>query len=181
MIKRRRHHLLLKDIVFTRLKIDVFPISRLLLIQRPLKKELKSLKEVLTGVAILFDQSWHPRVDGLWEVLMECLLPGSYVLSLEHNLKHYPCGSLLNFCFGDCCFATCRLQTVSCCHPKASPPGRKVDVCIWKPSRHFGHFVRPSILLCLLLMFFVVLHFRFALMNLSPSTRYSCNYSVLPH
>ena len=87
MIERRRHHRLLEDIVSTRLKIDVLPISRLLLVQHPLRKELKSLMEVLTGVAILLDWNWHRCVDRFWEVLAEQRLPGSPVLSLEHILK----------------------------------------------------------------------------------------------
>jgi hypothetical protein len=87
VIEWRCHHWLLEDIVSTRLKVDVLPISRLFFVQRPLKKELKSTMEVLPGVAILFAWNWPCCVDRIWKMLVERLLPGSPVLPLEHIFK----------------------------------------------------------------------------------------------
>ena len=43
--------------------------------------------KVFAGVVILFDQNRHHWAEGLWEVLVERLLLGSPVLSLEHIFK----------------------------------------------------------------------------------------------
>ena len=59
----------------------------LFLIQRPLKKERDCSTKVLVRVAILIAQDWPRCIDRLREVLVERLLPGSPVQSLEHILK----------------------------------------------------------------------------------------------
>ena len=87
MIKWRCHHWLLEDIVSTKLKLNVLLIPRLLFIQRPLEKELKSSMKVLAGVVILFALSWPCHVNRFWKMLGERLLPGTPVLSLEHIFK----------------------------------------------------------------------------------------------
>ena len=87
MIDWFRHHRFLEDVISSRLKIDVLPISRLLLVQRLLKKEQDRLTKVLVRVAILIARDWPRRVNRLREVLVERLLPGSPVLSLEHILE----------------------------------------------------------------------------------------------
>ena len=78
MIKRECHHQLLEDVVSTKLKIDVLLISRLLLVQRQLKKELKSLMDVLARVAILLDRNWHIASTGsgkcLWSFFFQAVL-----------------------------------------------------------------------------------------------------------
>ncbi len=81
------HHRLLEDIVSAGLHIDVLPISRLLLIQHSLNEELDHLMEVFFQVAILRGWYWHCCIDRLWEVLMKHLLPGCFVMALEHILK----------------------------------------------------------------------------------------------
>jgi hypothetical protein len=78
------HHWLLEDVISTRLKVDLLPIPRLLFAQHLLEKELNSLMRILTKVVILLAWHWPCHVDRLWKVLMEHLLPGSPVLSLEH-------------------------------------------------------------------------------------------------
>jgi hypothetical protein len=73
--------------VSPRLNVDILPIPRLLFVHCPLEKELKSSMKVLTGVAIMFACNWPHRVNRLWKMLVERLLPGSPVLSLEHIFK----------------------------------------------------------------------------------------------
>ena len=84
MIKWFRHHWHLEDEISTRLKVDILPFPRLLFPQRPLKKELNSSTKNFPGVAILLAWHWPHRINRLRKVLMERLLPGSAVLSLEH-------------------------------------------------------------------------------------------------
>jgi hypothetical protein len=67
--------------------VDVLPIPRLLFTQRPLEKELNSSMQILAGVGILFAPHWPCCVDRLWKMIMEHLLSGSPVLSLEHIFK----------------------------------------------------------------------------------------------
>ena len=78
------HHRFLEDVISSKLKKDVLPISRLLLVQCPLKKEQDCSTKILIRVAILIARDWPCRIDRLLEVLMEHLLPSSPVLSLEH-------------------------------------------------------------------------------------------------
>jgi hypothetical protein len=73
--------------ISSRLKVDVLPISRLFLIQHPLKKEQDHSTKVLVRVAILITRDWPRCISRLREVLVERLLPPSPVLSLEHILK----------------------------------------------------------------------------------------------
>ena len=87
MIEWFCHHCLLEDVISTRLEVDILPIPRLLFAQRPLKKELDSSTKIFTGVAILLAWHWPCRIDRLWKVLMERLLPSSPVLSLDHIFK----------------------------------------------------------------------------------------------
>ena len=108
MIEWLRHHRLLKGVVPSRLKVNVLPIPRLFLIQRPLKKERERSTIVLFRVAILLARNWPRRVDGLREMLMEHLLPSSPVLALQHIFelrKGVDPGELTLFCplieFGD--------------------------------------------------------------------------------
>jgi hypothetical protein len=103
------HHRLLEDVISSRLKVDVLPISRLFLIQRPLKKEQDRLTKVLIRVAILITRDWPCCIDGLQEVLVEHLLPRRPVLSLAHVLelrKGVNPGEFTFFCplieLGDC-------------------------------------------------------------------------------
>ncbi len=87
MIDWFRHHRLLKDIISSRLQVDVLPISRLLFAQRPLKKERDRSTKVFIGVTILIAQNWPRRVDGLPKMLVERQPPRSPVLALQHVLK----------------------------------------------------------------------------------------------
>ena len=87
MIDWFRHQHFLEDVISSRLKIDILPISRLLLVQRPLKKERDCSTKVLVKVAILIARDWPRCIDRLREVLVEHLLPSSPVLSLEHILE----------------------------------------------------------------------------------------------
>ena len=87
MIEWHCHYWLLEDIVSTRLKLEVLPIPRPLFVRRPLEKELKSLMKVFAGVSILFAWNWPCCVGRLWKMLVEHLLPGSPVLSMEHIFK----------------------------------------------------------------------------------------------
>ena len=89
--------------------MDVLPISRLFLIQRPLKKERDCSTKVLVQVTILISRDWPRRINGLREVLVERLLPHSPALSLEHILelrKGVGPGEFTFFCplieLGDC-------------------------------------------------------------------------------
>ncbi len=89
--------------------MDVLPISRLFLIQRPLKKERDRSTKVLVQVTILISRDWPRRINGLREVLVERLLPHSPALSLEHILelrKGVGPGEFTFFCplieLGDC-------------------------------------------------------------------------------
>jgi hypothetical protein len=86
MINWFYHHRLLDDVISSRLQVDVLPISRLFLIQRPLKKEQNHSTKVLVRVVILIARDWPHHIDGLQEVLVERLLPRSPVPSLEHIL-----------------------------------------------------------------------------------------------
>ncbi len=63
------------------------PISRLLFVQRPLKKERDRSRKVFVRVTILVAWNWPRRVDGLRKMLVERLLPRSPVLALQHVLK----------------------------------------------------------------------------------------------
>jgi hypothetical protein len=95
------HHRFLEDVISSRLKVDVLPISRLLLVQRPLKKEQDRSTKVLVRVAILIAWDWPRCIDRLREVLVERLLPSSPVLSLEHILelrKGVDPGEFTSFC-----------------------------------------------------------------------------------
>ncbi len=69
------------------LHVDILPISRLFLIQHLLNKELDRLMEVFFQAAILRGWYWHRCIDRLWEVLMNHLFPGCFVMALEHILK----------------------------------------------------------------------------------------------
>ena len=108
MIEWFCHHQLLEDVISTRLKVDILPIPRLLFAQRPLKKELNSLMKILARPAILLAQHWPCCINRLRKVLMEHLLAGSPVLSLEHIFelhKGVDPGEFTIFCpfieFGD--------------------------------------------------------------------------------
>jgi hypothetical protein len=87
MIEWFCHHRFLEDVISSRLKIDVLPNSRLLLVQHLLKKEQDCSTKVLVRVAILIARDWPCRIDRLREVLVECLLSSRPVLSLEHVPK----------------------------------------------------------------------------------------------
>ena len=87
MINWLCHHCLLEDVVSTRLEINILPIPRLLLVQRPLKKERDCSMKVFARVAIFIARYWPCCIDRLQEELVERLLPSSLVLSLEHTLK----------------------------------------------------------------------------------------------
>ncbi len=43
--------------------------------------------EVFFQVTILRSRYWHHPIDRLWEVLMKHLLPGCFVMALEHFLE----------------------------------------------------------------------------------------------
>ncbi len=81
------HHRLLEDIISPRLQVDVLPISRLLFVQRPLKKERDRSTKNFVGVTILIARNWPRRVNGLRKILVERLLPRSPVLVLQHVLE----------------------------------------------------------------------------------------------
>jgi hypothetical protein len=81
------HHRLLEDIISSRLQVDVLSISRLLFLQRPLKKERDRLMKVFDRVTILIARNWPRRVNGLRKMLVEHLLPRSPVLALQHILE----------------------------------------------------------------------------------------------
>jgi hypothetical protein len=78
---------LLSDIVIaTGHHIDVLPVPRFLLVQNFSDKKLHGMMEVCLTRAILLD--WYIlRIGRFWEVLMNNLLPGSFVQALEHILK----------------------------------------------------------------------------------------------
>ena len=69
------------------LHVKILPISRLFLIQHLLNEELDCLMEVFFQATILRSQYWHHCIDRLWEVLMKHLLPGCFVMALEHILE----------------------------------------------------------------------------------------------
>ena len=81
------HHLLLEDIVSTRLHVNVLPIPRLFLVQRSLNEELDYLMEVFFQAVILHGRYWHSHINRLWKVLMKHLFPGCFVMALEHMLE----------------------------------------------------------------------------------------------
>ncbi len=87
MIDRLCHHCLLEDKISSRLYVNVLPILRLFLIQHPLKKERYCSTKVIIQVTILIARNWPRRVNGLWKMLVERLLPRSPVLSLQHILE----------------------------------------------------------------------------------------------
>ncbi len=78
---------LLSDIVIaTKHHVDVLPVRRLLLVQNFRNEKLHSTTEVCLTQAILLD--WYIlRIGWFQEVLMNNLLPGSFVLALEHILE----------------------------------------------------------------------------------------------
>jgi hypothetical protein len=69
------------------LQVDILPISRLFLVQRLLNEELDHLMEVFFQAAILRGRYWHSCIHKLWKVLMMHLLPGCFVMALEHVFK----------------------------------------------------------------------------------------------
>jgi hypothetical protein len=87
MINWQLHHWLLKDMVSTRLHVNILPISRIFLVQRLLNEELNCLMEVFFQATILHSQYWHCCINRLWEVLMKHLLLGCFVMALEYILE----------------------------------------------------------------------------------------------
>ncbi len=86
MVKRNHLDFLLDIVIATGHHVDVLLVPRLLHVQNFSNEKLHSTTEVCLTQAILLD--W----DILWigwfqEVLMNNLLPGSFVLALEHILK----------------------------------------------------------------------------------------------
>ncbi len=69
------------------LHVDILPISRLFLIQHLLNEELDCSMEVFFQAAILRGRYWYHHIDRLWEVLMKHLIPGCFVMALEHILE----------------------------------------------------------------------------------------------
>ncbi len=87
MINWQLHHQLLEDVVSTSLHVDVLPIPRLFLVQRPLNEELNCLVKSFFRATILRSKHWHHCINRLWKVLTKHLLPGCFVVALEHILK----------------------------------------------------------------------------------------------
>jgi hypothetical protein len=78
--------LLLDAVIATGHHIDVLPVLRLLLVQNFSDEKLHGTTEVCLTQAILLD--WYILWIGwFWEVLMNNLLPGSFVLALERILE----------------------------------------------------------------------------------------------
>jgi hypothetical protein len=78
--------LLLDVVIATGHHVDVLPVPWLLLVQNFNSEKLHITMEVCLTQAILLD--WYVlRIGRFWKVLMNNLLPGSFVLALEHILE----------------------------------------------------------------------------------------------
>ncbi len=87
MIDWQLHHQLLEDVVSAGLHVNALPIPRLFLVQRLLNEELNCSMEAFFQATILRSQSWHCRINRLWEVLMKHLFLNCFVMALEHILE----------------------------------------------------------------------------------------------
>ncbi len=86
MVEGTRLDLLLDVVIATGHHVDVLLVPRLLLMQSFCNEKLHSMTEVCLTQAILLN--WYIlRIGWFWEVLESDLLPGSFVLALEHILK----------------------------------------------------------------------------------------------
>ncbi len=75
------------DVVATaRCHVDPLAIPGLLLVQGFSEKKLDCMAKVLFARMILLSGN-HRRIDRFWEELVHDLLPGSFILALEHVLK----------------------------------------------------------------------------------------------
>ncbi len=86
LVKGTHLNLLLDIVITTRQHVEVLPVPRLLLMQNFSNEKLHSRTEVCFTRAILLD--WYIlRIGQFREVLVNDLLPGSFVLALEHILE----------------------------------------------------------------------------------------------
>ncbi len=86
MVDRTRLDLLLGIVIATGHHIDVLPVPWLLLVQNFSDEKLYGTTEVCLARAILLD--WYIlRIGRFREVLVNDLLPGSFVLALEGILE----------------------------------------------------------------------------------------------
>jgi hypothetical protein len=164
--------------------------------------------KVFAGVVILFDQNRHRCAEGLWEVLVERLLLGSPVLSLEHifnsvkestQVRLHFSAPLLNLGIVLSTVNSIKYLLLSlwiatwlCSGDCFSATCRLWTFCRCLPV--FSHLVEKWMLIdqchhvCLVtsrvwVSFFDVLQdaAHSICLNLSRPMGYSCNYSVLPH
>jgi hypothetical protein len=86
MVEGTRLDLLLDVVIATGHHVDILPVPWLLLVQNFCNEKLHSMAEVCLTRAILLH--WYIlRIIRFWEVLVNNLLPGSFVLALEHILE----------------------------------------------------------------------------------------------
>ena len=108
MCERFRRERFADVIIAARLKVDILPVARLLLVQSLFEKKLDRTAKVFLQRAIMLGGD-HRGVDWLREVVMHDLLPGSFVLPLQDVLELLERGSPVEMDFlgplveiGDC-------------------------------------------------------------------------------
>ncbi len=86
MVKGTHFDLLLDVVIAPGHHVNVLPVPRLLLVQNFSNEKLHGMTEVCPIQAILLN--WYIlRIGWFREVLVKDLLPGSFVLALEHILE----------------------------------------------------------------------------------------------